>query len=160
MRLAGSTPRNGARKYGVERYADIHGKLKPAFIHHSESKRHQRELWKSLAAVRRRPILTYPECAAPTLLEPTGEEQLVARICREYREKRLHFMITELRSTENWSTCLRLLAPRAGLHNVQRESAEKSWKRTAEGSLPIAFFNDAACQFRLEPSAIFWMGPI
>jgi hypothetical protein len=49
MRLAGSTPRNGARKYGVERYADIHGKLKPAFIHHSESKRHLKGIMEELS---------------------------------------------------------------------------------------------------------------
>lgn len=46
--FGGLDPRTAQKNMAVERYASLLGKLKPAFIHHPESKRHLRNMLEDL----------------------------------------------------------------------------------------------------------------
>jgi hypothetical protein len=64
--FGGLDPRTAQKHMAVERYADLLGKLKPAFIHHSESKRHLMRILEDLGCDREKTYFDVPRMRSST----------------------------------------------------------------------------------------------
>ena len=64
--FGGHDPRTAQDKMDVEEYATLLGKLKPAFIHHPESKRHIQNIFEELGVDRARTYFDLPKMRSST----------------------------------------------------------------------------------------------
>src|SRR5258708_19857273 len=62
----GRDPRDAQDSMEIQQYADLLGKLKPAFIHHLESKRHLQNIFKDFGCDLARPYFALPKIPSPT----------------------------------------------------------------------------------------------